>query len=67
MVGRPAAAERQPVVGGALPVDDQVAVVGEGLARGQPGLRLMTLADGEERLTRRESVIATTLSRALGG
>ncbi len=31
------------------------------------GLRLMTLADHEERLTRRESVIATTLSRALGG
>lgn len=31
------------------------------------GLRLMTLADAEERLTRRESVIATTLSRALGG
>ena len=31
------------------------------------GLRLMTLADEEERLTRRGSVIATTLSRALGG
>lgn len=31
------------------------------------GLRLMTLADGEERLTRRPSVIATSLSRALGG
>jgi glycine/D-amino acid oxidase-like deaminating enzyme len=31
------------------------------------GLRLMTLADEEERLTRRESVIATTLSRTLGG
>ena len=31
------------------------------------GLRLMALADEEERLTRRESVIATTLSRALGG
>ncbi|MDT7616060.1 MAG: hypothetical protein QOG20_1155 [Pseudonocardiales bacterium] len=31
------------------------------------GLRLMTLADGEEKLTGRPSVIATTLSRALGG
>ncbi|HEY0815084.1 MAG TPA: FAD-binding oxidoreductase [Pseudonocardia sp.] len=31
------------------------------------GLRLMTLADGEERLTRRPSVIAATLSRALSG
>ncbi|WP_252436095.1 NAD(P)/FAD-dependent oxidoreductase [Pseudonocardia humida] len=31
------------------------------------GLRLMTLADTEERLKRRPSVIATTLSRALGG
>jgi glycine/D-amino acid oxidase-like deaminating enzyme len=31
------------------------------------GLRLMTLADAEERLTRRPSVIATALSRALGG
>jgi len=31
------------------------------------GLRLMTLADHEERLTRRESVLACTLSRALGG
>jgi len=31
------------------------------------GLRLMTLADHEERLTRRESVLASTLSRALGG
>lgn len=31
------------------------------------GLRLMTLADQEERLTRRGSVIATTLARALGG
>lgn len=31
------------------------------------GLRLMTMADGEERLTRRRSVIATTLSRGLGG
>jgi glycine/D-amino acid oxidase-like deaminating enzyme len=31
------------------------------------GLRLMTLADTEERLTGRPSVIATTLSRALGG
>lgn len=31
------------------------------------GLRLMTLADGEERLTRRPSAIATALSRALGG
>jgi glycine/D-amino acid oxidase-like deaminating enzyme len=30
------------------------------------GLRLMTLADAEERLTRRPSVIATALSRALG-
>ncbi|MBW0117258.1 NAD(P)/FAD-dependent oxidoreductase [Pseudonocardia abyssalis] len=30
------------------------------------GLRLMTLADGEERLTRRPSVIAASLSRALG-
>jgi glycine/D-amino acid oxidase-like deaminating enzyme len=31
------------------------------------GLRLMTLADGEERLTHRPSVIAATLSRALSG
>jgi len=31
------------------------------------GLRLMTLADEEERLTRRGSVIAATLARALGG
>ncbi len=31
------------------------------------GLRLMTLADGEEHLTRRPSVIAAGLSRALGG
>jgi hypothetical protein len=31
------------------------------------GLRLMTLADGEERLTRRPSVVAASLSRALGG
>jgi len=31
------------------------------------GLRLMTLADEEERLTRRSSVLAMTLSRALGG
>jgi len=31
------------------------------------GLRLMTLADEEERLTRRGSVIASTLARALGG
>jgi glycine/D-amino acid oxidase-like deaminating enzyme len=31
------------------------------------GLRLMTLADEEERLTRRPSVIAATLSRALSG
>jgi glycine/D-amino acid oxidase-like deaminating enzyme len=31
------------------------------------GLRLMTLADGEERLTRRPSLIATSLARALGG
>ncbi len=31
------------------------------------GLRLMTLADGEERLTRHPSVIAATLSRALSG
>lgn len=30
------------------------------------GLRLMTLADGEERLTRRPSLVATTLSRFLG-
>ncbi len=31
------------------------------------GLRLMTLADEEERLTRRPSVLAASLSRALGG
>ena len=31
------------------------------------GLRLMTLGDEEERLTRRPSMIAATLSRALGG
>jgi hypothetical protein len=31
------------------------------------GLRLMTLADAEERLTRRPSVVAASLSRALGG
>jgi glycine/D-amino acid oxidase-like deaminating enzyme len=31
------------------------------------GLRLMTLADTEERLTRRPSVVAATLARALGG
>jgi glycine/D-amino acid oxidase-like deaminating enzyme len=31
------------------------------------GLRLMTLADTEERLTRRPSVVAASLSRALGG
>jgi glycine/D-amino acid oxidase-like deaminating enzyme len=31
------------------------------------GLRLMTLADEEERLTRRPSVVAATLSRWLGG
>ena len=31
------------------------------------GLRLMTLADEEERLTGRPSVLAATLSRALGG
>ncbi|WP_214405302.1 NAD(P)/FAD-dependent oxidoreductase [Pseudonocardia lacus] len=31
------------------------------------GLRLMTLADAEERLTRRPSVVAAALSRALGG
>lgn len=31
------------------------------------GLRLMTLADAEERLTRHRSVIAGSLSRALGG
>ena len=35
VVGRAPAAEHQPVVGGALAVDDQVAVVGEGLAPGQ--------------------------------
>jgi glycine/D-amino acid oxidase-like deaminating enzyme len=31
------------------------------------GLRLMTLADAEERLTRRPSVVAASLSRVLGG
>jgi len=31
------------------------------------GLRLMTAADTEERLTGRPSVLAATLSRALGG
>jgi hypothetical protein len=31
------------------------------------GLRLMTLADGEERLTRRPSVVAASLARWLGG
>jgi glycine/D-amino acid oxidase-like deaminating enzyme len=31
------------------------------------GLRLMTLADGEERLTGRPSVVAASLARALGG
>jgi glycine/D-amino acid oxidase-like deaminating enzyme len=31
------------------------------------GLRLMTMADTEERLTRRPSVVAASLSRALGG
>jgi glycine/D-amino acid oxidase-like deaminating enzyme len=31
------------------------------------GLRLMTLADAEERLTRRPSVVAAALARALGG
>ncbi len=31
------------------------------------GLRLMTLADGEERLTRRPSVVAASLARFLGG
>ncbi|MBC8090863.1 MAG: FAD-dependent oxidoreductase, partial [Pseudonocardia sp.] len=30
------------------------------------GLRLMTLADGEERLTHRPSVIAASVARALG-
>ncbi|MEN3265496.1 hypothetical protein [Pseudonocardia sp.] len=31
------------------------------------GLRLMTLADTEERLTQRPSVVAASVSRALGG
>jgi hypothetical protein len=31
------------------------------------GLRLMTLADGEERLTGRGSVVAASLARFLGG
>jgi hypothetical protein len=31
------------------------------------GLRLMTLADGEERLTGRPSVLAASVARALGG
>jgi hypothetical protein len=31
------------------------------------GLRLMTMADTEERITRRPSVVAAALSRALGG
>ena len=39
VVRRPAAAEHQPVVGGALAVDDQVPVVGERLASAQPDLR----------------------------
>ena len=38
VVRRAAAAEDQPVVGGALAVDDQVAVVGERLAPGQADL-----------------------------
>ena len=39
VVRRAAAAEDEPVVGGALAVDDQVAVVGERLAAAQPDLR----------------------------
>ena len=38
VVRRAAAAEGEPVVGGALAVDDQVAVVGERLAPAQPDL-----------------------------
>ncbi len=56
VVGRAAAAEGDPVVGGPLAVDDQVALVGEGLgaaqADGLPGRRVERLGGDHQRVDR---------------